>query len=210
MGRQAEGPPWASPGRLSSWQAALLAATILSSCFRLTQAQEIPVTVEPAKPLEGQDVTLTPEGKPTFIACDWYRGEQAEPSRIFTYVPSSPPDQQNGPGFTGRETGGPGCSLRIGNLMLNDTGDYIVSKIVTGSRETGRVPVGVLELLTKPSVSAFPSPFLIESTGSVNLTCETTSKEVSISWFYNGEPLNSSSRIQVSEDNRTVVIKAAT
>ncbi|KAL8219710.1 UNVERIFIED_CONTAM: hypothetical protein K2H54_031643 [Gekko kuhli] len=185
-------------------------AAILSSGFLLTEAQDITVTVAPSQPSEGQDITLTPGGQPTFVLCEWFRGEQAEANRIFTYFPStSPPLQQNGPNFTGRETGGSDCSLHIGSLMLNDSGVYVVSKAVVPASERGRVHVEVLELLTKPSVSAFPSPFLIESMGSVSLTCETTSEEVSVSWFYNGEPLSSSSWIQVSEDNRTVVIKAA-
>ncbi|KAL8219717.1 UNVERIFIED_CONTAM: hypothetical protein K2H54_031742 [Gekko kuhli] len=90
--------------------------------------EEILVAVEPSQPLEGQDVTLTPGGKPDFLVCSWYRGGKNEPNRIFTYIPSSH-EQQYGTNFTGRETAGPGCSLHIRNLMLNDTGDYIVSKI---------------------------------------------------------------------------------
>ncbi|XP_015273801.1 PREDICTED: carcinoembryonic antigen-related cell adhesion molecule 16-like [Gekko japonicus] len=128
-----------------SCRVVLLAATILSSGFLLAQAQEIPIMVEPPHPMEGQDVTLTPGGKPAFILCIWYRGEKAEANRIFVYIPStSPPVQRNGPAFTGRETGDPGCSLNIGSLMLNDTGDYVVSKSAIGGRETGRVHIGVL------------------------------------------------------------------
>ncbi|KAL8219725.1 UNVERIFIED_CONTAM: hypothetical protein K2H54_031823 [Gekko kuhli] len=121
-------------------------ATILSSGFLLAPAQvEIPVAVEPSQPLKGQGITLTPGGKPTYIICSWSRGGEAEANRIFTYIPLlSPPVQQNGPRFTGRETGGPGCSLHIGSLMLNDTGDYTVSKVEMDGYEMGRVHIAVL------------------------------------------------------------------
>ncbi|XP_054854791.1 carcinoembryonic antigen-related cell adhesion molecule 16-like [Eublepharis macularius] len=149
MGRRREGarmgPTSGFPARRSSWLAALLAASILSSCFLLTQAQDIHVTMEPSQPLEGQDVTLTPGGPPDFLVCTWYRGEEAGKKRIFTYIPSPNPMQQNGPASTGRETGGPGCSLHIRSLLLNDTGNYIVSKFMTDRTERGRAHVEVLE-----------------------------------------------------------------
>ncbi|KAL8219723.1 UNVERIFIED_CONTAM: hypothetical protein K2H54_031808 [Gekko kuhli] len=120
----------------------LLTRAILTTVA--TTDVDIPVAVEPAQPLEGQDLTLTPGGKPIALQCSWYREQQAEPNRIFTYVPSlSPPEQQNGPNFTGRETGGPGCSLHIRSLRLNDTGDYVVTKTVSGGPETGRVHIRV-------------------------------------------------------------------
>ncbi|XP_077196865.1 cell adhesion molecule CEACAM5-like [Paroedura picta] len=273
MGTQAAGP--GSPPR--GWLARrLLAAAVLSCCFLLTQAQDIPVTVNPPKPVEGQEVTLTPGGSPNIFSCNWFRGEDLPPNRIFVYLPSS--EQENGPGYTGRETGGSNCSLHIRSLTLNDTGKYTVLKTAsTGLSEKGSVQIQVLVggaslrhhapaysllensaedwppalcypvtggtwgiktysssvpnpffvpikplipngrilflpltgFLTKPSVSAFPTPFPIESMGSVTLTCETTFEEVLFSWFYDGEPLNGSSRIQISGDNRTVVINDA-
>ncbi|XP_054854920.1 carcinoembryonic antigen-related cell adhesion molecule 5-like [Eublepharis macularius] len=211
MGRWAEGPcpAWGSPGKKSSWQAALLAAFILSSCFLLTQAKTISVTLNPLHPLEGQDVTLTPGGTSNFLLCRWFREGDAEKNRIFTYYPVPNPVQQDGPSSTGRETAGSNCSLSIRSLALKDTGNYTVLKDSPDGPESGSVRIEVLELLSKPSVSAFPSRYLTEFIDSVNLTCEITSKTASVSWLYNGEPLEINPRINVSMDNRTLAINGA-
>ncbi|XP_048338395.1 carcinoembryonic antigen-related cell adhesion molecule 16-like [Sphaerodactylus townsendi] len=120
------------------------AAFLLNSCFLLTQAQDIPVKLDPKWPLRGQTATLIPAGKPEIITCTWFRDEQVESKEIFTYIPSIS-DQENGPAFTGRETAGPNCSLAISRLTLNDTGIYIVRKTVRGGPEIGRAHVQVSE-----------------------------------------------------------------
>ncbi|XP_077196862.1 cell adhesion molecule CEACAM18-like [Paroedura picta] len=140
MGTQAAGP--GSPPR-GSLARRLLAAAVLSCCFLLTQAQDIPVTVNPPQPVEGQEVTLTPGGSPNIFTCNWFRGGDLPPNQIFVYLPSS--EQENGPGYTGRETGGSNCSLHIRSLTLNDTGKYTVLKTTsTGLPEKGSVQIQVL------------------------------------------------------------------
>ncbi|XP_077192801.1 cell adhesion molecule CEACAM6-like [Paroedura picta] len=132
-------------GSRSSWQAARLAAAVLSCCFLRTQARDIPVTVNPPQPEEGQEVTLTPGGSTDIFSCNWFRGEDLPPNRIFVYISSS--GQENGPGYTGRETGGSDCSLHIRSLTLNDTGKYTVLKTTSmGLSEKGSVQIQVLEL----------------------------------------------------------------
>ncbi|KAL8219712.1 UNVERIFIED_CONTAM: hypothetical protein K2H54_031677 [Gekko kuhli] len=120
-----------------------LAAIILNSCFLLARAQDIPVITKPSQPERGQNVTLTPGGKLNFVLCSWYRERQVETNRILTYVPSLH-EQQLGPSFSGRETVGPGCFLHIRNLVLNDTGDYIVTKTVSGGPEQGHAQIEVI------------------------------------------------------------------
>ncbi|KAL8219716.1 UNVERIFIED_CONTAM: hypothetical protein K2H54_031719 [Gekko kuhli] len=135
--------------------------------------------------MEGRDLTMTPGGTPTFLLCDWYRAEEhTEANRIFTYVPSSSssPKQRNGPGFTGRETGGPGCSLHIRSLMLSDAGAYRVSKSVRGGLEGQRVVIGVFEKLFPPILR--PAEIFVEEHANVTLNCTTSEcSRVSVLWF---------------------------
>nr|XP_056703725.1 carcinoembryonic antigen-related cell adhesion molecule 1-like [Euleptes europaea] len=200
--RRAEGPRPAggSPGRRRSWHAALLAAAILSSGFLLTQAQDIPVTPNPSWPVEGQDVTLTPGGVSNFILCSWFRGVNAEANRIFTCSPSSP-DPQNGPGFIGRETAGPNCSLHIRNLMLNDTGIYIVSKFASGGFTTGQVHIEVSERVSNVTIISHPTK-AIESQFTM-LSCSAEGTNVSYIWSKGNQILQSSGHISVSNSSLT-------
>ncbi|XP_053123615.1 uncharacterized protein LOC128332867 [Hemicordylus capensis] len=116
----------AHPGWRVSWPAALLTASILNSIL-LPPATGLSVTPEPAKPKEGQSVTLKTQGlSDPFISCAWFRGETTElPKRIFIYYPAIP-KQVHGDAYTGRETRVQPCSLQISDLMQNYSGTYTV------------------------------------------------------------------------------------
>uniref|UniRef100_A0A8D2J3W4 Ig-like domain-containing protein n=1 Tax=Varanus komodoensis TaxID=61221 RepID=A0A8D2J3W4_VARKO len=111
----------------------LTAASILSSCLPLTQAQEvIPITRTPENPRTGQNMTLRAGGTlEKVVLCSWFRGTVTDVTkRIFVYyLPPLTQGQVNGPSYTGRETAGPDCSLHIRNLTLNDSGNYTLSKV---------------------------------------------------------------------------------
>ncbi|XP_048357130.1 carcinoembryonic antigen-related cell adhesion molecule 5-like isoform X1 [Sphaerodactylus townsendi] len=203
MGRRAAEEPWparGSPGRWSSWPAALLAASVLNSCFLLTQAQNISVELDPKWPLKGHTVTLTPAGKTEIITCTWFRDEQIESKEIFTYVPSIS-EQQNGPAFTGRETAGPNCSLAIKLLTFEDTGIYIVRKTVRGGPETGRAHVQVSERVSNVSITSHPAK-VIENELTV-LTCSSVGTNVSYVWSKGGQTLESAGHISVNYSSLT-------
>ncbi|KAF7242488.1 Carcinoembryonic antigen-related cell adhesion molecule 6 [Varanus komodoensis] len=195
------------------------AASVLSSSFSPTQAQgrgttQISVTWNPPDPLEGQDVTLMAGGTlDKIVSCSWFRGRITDlAKRIFVYyLPPTTLGQINGVAYTGRETGAPDCSLHIRNLTLSDSGSYTVAK--EGSvTAIGHVNIEIpaflsrppTEVLPKPSVSAFPGRFLIELTDSLHLKCNTTFKPMTISWFWNGGPLPSSSQFELSNHNRSL------
>ncbi|KAL8219720.1 UNVERIFIED_CONTAM: hypothetical protein K2H54_031779 [Gekko kuhli] len=201
MGRRQEEERQRNPTSRGSWPAALLAAAVLSSGFRLAPAQLIRVTAEPPQPLEGEGVTLSPGRELTFLLCNWFRGEVAEANRIFTYLSSlSPPVQQNGPRFTGRETGGPGCSLHIGSLTLNDTGDYTVTGVETRGPETGRMYIRVSE---KPVLR--PAELCVEEHANVTLSCTTSRRSrVAIHWFKDGKAVPA--KAALSERNRALTV----
>uniref|UniRef100_A0A8D2KUZ0 Ig-like domain-containing protein n=1 Tax=Varanus komodoensis TaxID=61221 RepID=A0A8D2KUZ0_VARKO len=167
---------------------------------------QISVTWNPPDPLEGQDVTLMAGGTlDKIVSCSWFRGRITDlAKRIFVYyLPPTTLGQINGVAYTGRETGAPDCSLHIRNLTLSDSGSYTVAK--EGSvTAIGHVNIEIPEVLPKPSVSAFPGRFLIELTDSLHLKCNTTFKPMTISWFWNGGPLPSSSQFELSNHNRSL------
>ncbi|XP_065276044.1 carcinoembryonic antigen-related cell adhesion molecule 3-like [Emys orbicularis] len=127
MGRRPGGgdpPAWGSP-----WTGLLLAASVLGSCLQPAPAQTpVTIVITPPSPVVGGDVSLAPQNLPQdFVVCSWYRTATTyETNRILTYFPPPNPVQQNGSAHTGRETAGPGCTLNIAGLMLNDTGNYTV------------------------------------------------------------------------------------
>ncbi|XP_053255251.1 uncharacterized protein LOC128419032 [Podarcis raffonei] len=141
--------PWRPPGWRNCWRAALLAASILSSCFLLTQAKgekETVIKMDTEHPEGGGSVTFTPVDLDvgnlnTFI---WYRGETEETSRIFTYILVPSRIQNNGPSFTERETGGLDSSLNIRDLWLNDSGLYTLTAKVSSGTVIGFIVLNVL------------------------------------------------------------------
>ncbi|XP_053123614.1 carcinoembryonic antigen-related cell adhesion molecule 5-like [Hemicordylus capensis] len=126
----------------SSWPATLLAASILSSCFLLAPAKEstkkstkkstspdeIPVTWEPAKPEVGGTITLQPKANLKHIyCCKWYRGEASTKKvyKILEYYPETKITVQSS-AYSDREAIEGACVLVITDLILRDSGEYIV------------------------------------------------------------------------------------
>ncbi|XP_077192804.1 cell adhesion molecule CEACAM16-like [Paroedura picta] len=129
-GGPAGGRPAAAGERASerpglAWGSLGLAAAIMSSCILLAHAHGIRIAIKPGRPTIGNNITLIPGGNRDFAVCIWYRKDQEELNRIFTYDPSSHV-QHPGSGYSGRETGGRDCSLHIRDVALNDSGTYIV------------------------------------------------------------------------------------
>ncbi|XP_063168410.1 carcinoembryonic antigen-related cell adhesion molecule 3-like [Candoia aspera] len=189
-----------------------LAASILSSCLLLTQAQvtkyNIPVFMNPSNAIEGQRINLTLGYAPaTFFLCNWYRGAESKENLIVTVY--LPPLSGNvfGPAYTGREIPDPNCSLLIGNLNYDDSGTYIVTKDGASVYGRGETSIEILApgLLPKPSVSIIQ--LFREHMDSVHLKCDATVRSANVIWFQNGKPLNSSPRIRLSDDNQILTIQ---
>jgi hypothetical protein len=82
----------------------------------------------PAKPMEGQDVTLTVQGYPKdLLVYAWYRGPVSEPNRLLSQLPSG--TWIAGPAHTGREVGFANCSLLVQKLNLTDAGRYTLKTV---------------------------------------------------------------------------------
>ncbi|XP_078236461.1 pregnancy-specific beta-1-glycoprotein 6 isoform X2 [Pogona vitticeps] len=125
----------------------LFAASILSSCFLLSQGQTetIAVTVEPAMPREGDTVTLKPGTIPENpIICRWFRGEAAEANLVISFFFFPSPGNIKGPAYTGRETVDSSCSLQITDLKSNYSGTYRLSFDGPGITATGSANITVI------------------------------------------------------------------
>uniref|UniRef100_A0A2I3S3N5 CEA cell adhesion molecule 20 n=1 Tax=Pan troglodytes TaxID=9598 RepID=A0A2I3S3N5_PANTR len=80
----------------------------------------------------------------------------------------------------------------------------LVSNSATHLSSLGTLKV-VLETLTMPQV--VPSSLnLVENARSVDLTCQTVNQSVNVQWFLSGQPLLPSEHLQLSADNRTLII----
>nr|XP_012616804.1 carcinoembryonic antigen-related cell adhesion molecule 16 isoform X2 [Microcebus murinus] len=97
----------------------------------------------PAKPMEGQDVTLTVQGYPKdLLVYAWYRGPASEPNRLLSQLPSG--NWIAGPAHTGREVGFANCSLLVQKLNLTDAGRYTLKTVtLQGKTETLEVELQV-------------------------------------------------------------------
>ncbi|XP_054530111.1 carcinoembryonic antigen-related cell adhesion molecule 20 isoform X1 [Pan troglodytes] len=81
----------------------------------------------------------------------------------------------------------------------------LVSNSATHLSSLGTLKVRVLETLTMPQV--VPSSLnLVENARSVDLTCQTVNQSVNVQWFLSGQPLLPSEHLQLSADNRTLII----
>ncbi|XP_008249504.3 carcinoembryonic antigen-related cell adhesion molecule 16 [Oryctolagus cuniculus] len=97
----------------------------------------------PAKPSEGQDVTLTVQGYPRdLLVYAWYRGPASEPNRLLSQLPSG--NWIAGPAHTGREVGFANCSLLVQKLNVTDAGRYTLKTVtLQGKTDTLEVELQV-------------------------------------------------------------------
>uniref|UniRef100_A0A8C6Y4K0 Ig-like domain-containing protein n=1 Tax=Naja naja TaxID=35670 RepID=A0A8C6Y4K0_NAJNA len=177
------------------------------SNFLLTKAQvvkyHLPIFMDRSNAIEGQRINLTVGAAPTsFFICNWYRGSDSQEKLIVTVYLPPLSGYVFGPAYTGRETPGPNCSLRIENLNQDDSGTYTVTKDGPSVHGTGNHTSG---LLPKPNMSTVQ--LFRENMDLVHLKCETTVKFANISWLQNGKPLSSCPRIQLSNNKQTLTIQ---
>ncbi|XP_064359638.1 carcinoembryonic antigen-related cell adhesion molecule 5-like isoform X2 [Dromaius novaehollandiae] len=203
MGRRAPSP---GPPR----SAVLLAAAVLGSCLQpvLGQATAFAILRDPDPATVGGNVTFTLQPTPSnVVMCVWYRAsDTVHSSEILSYVPSYNPPQSNGTAFTGRETGGPGCSMHIRDLWMNDTSVYTVQIWNPGSA-TASTNLTVYAPLPQPSVT--PQNVTVTENGTFSLTCDPPASTETLLWLRDGVLLAAGGRLALSDDNRTLTVTPA-
>ncbi|XP_023057156.1 pregnancy-specific beta-1-glycoprotein 2-like isoform X2 [Piliocolobus tephrosceles] len=205
------GPLSAPPCTLHiTWKELLLTASLLIFWNMPTTAQ-VTIEAQPTKVSEGKDVLLLVHNLPQNpIGYIWYKGQIMD---IHHYITSYVIDAEtiiSGPAYSGRETVYSNASLLIQNVTQNDTGSYTIQIMKLGDKTEGLTGHFTLYLdIPKPSISSSNlNPRKAVET--VILSCDPDTEDVSYLWWINGQSLPISRKLQLSENNRTLVIFGVT
>ncbi|XP_049643471.1 carcinoembryonic antigen-related cell adhesion molecule 7-like [Suncus etruscus] len=186
------------------WHMLLLTASLLTFWSPPTTAQ---VTVESVPPnaAEGKEVLLLAHKLPEkFISLTWYK-RKVEDGNIIAELKENSENVIKGPAHSGRETLYRNGSLLIQNLTLMDAEKYYIQVQTKFQPFLGKIELHVYALLPKPQVKA-NNWGILEHEKSVVLTCESESSDMTYRWFVNFQPVQPSARLQLSPDNRTLIV----
>ncbi|KAL0609671.1 Pregnancy-specific beta-1-glycoprotein 8 [Plecturocebus cupreus] len=182
------------PQRIT-WQGLLLTASLLNFWNPPTTAQ-VTIEAQPHIVSEGKDVLLLVHNLPqNLTGYSWYRGKVMDIHHYLTAYLIEKEIIIYGHAYSGRETIYSNASLLIQNITLNDTGSYTLQ--VINQVET-----------PKPSITSSNSK--PRKANTVTLTCEPEIPDASYLWWINGQSLQISSRLQLSNDNRTLTLFSVT
>uniref|UniRef100_A0A2K5H9W4 Ig-like domain-containing protein n=1 Tax=Colobus angolensis palliatus TaxID=336983 RepID=A0A2K5H9W4_COLAP len=193
-----------------TWKELLLTASLLIFWNPHTSAQ-VTIEAQPKKVSEGKDVLLLVHNLPQNLAgYIWYKGQIMD---LYHYITAYTIDTEMiifGPAYSGRETVYSNASLLIQNVTQNDTGSYTIQIIKRGDKTNGVTGHFTLHLdIPKPSISSSNlNPR--EAMETVILSCDPDTQDVSYLWWINGQSLPISRKLQLSENNRTLVLFGVT
>ncbi|XP_043290985.1 carcinoembryonic antigen-related cell adhesion molecule 3-like isoform X10 [Cervus canadensis] len=205
-----EPPSGPASRRRVPWNRILLAVSLLTFGTPPTTAQ-LTIEVVPRLAAEGTDVLLLAHnvtGNP--LGYTWYSGERVKNSQLIASYRADTNVTTKGPAHNGRETLYPNGTLLIQNVTQKDTGSYtllIVKNDLRAERQTGHLHVHPV-LPTPVITSNNSSPWEHEDT--VVLTCGPETQNTSYMWWINDQSLPSSTRLELSEDKRTLTVFSVT
>ncbi|XP_072873353.1 pregnancy-specific beta-1-glycoprotein 7-like isoform X1 [Chlorocebus sabaeus] len=201
------GPLSAPPCTLHiTWKELLLTASLLIFWNPPTTAQ-VRIEAQPTKVSEGKDILLLVHNLPQNVAgYIWYKGQIMDLQYYITAYAIDTEMLIFGPAYSGRETVYSNASLLIQSVNQKDAGSYTVEIIKRGEGTEGVTGHFTLYLETpKPSISSSNlNPR--EATETVILSCDPDTQDVSYLWWINGQSLPISRKLQLSENNRTLVL----
>uniref|UniRef100_A0A4W2GA50 Carcinoembryonic antigen-related cell adhesion molecule 7-like n=1 Tax=Bos indicus x Bos taurus TaxID=30522 RepID=A0A4W2GA50_BOBOX len=196
-------PSGPSRRRCIPWNRLLLAVSLLTFWTPPTTAQ---LTIETVPPLaaEGSDVLLLAHNvTKNPLGYAWYRGERVDNSQL---IASYRVATTKGPAHSGRETLYPNGTLLIQNVTQKDTGSYtllVTKDDLQTERQTGHLHI--LPMLPRPVITSNNSnPW--EHQDTVVLTCGPETQNTSYMWWINNQSLPNSTRLELSEDKRTLTV----
>ncbi|KAM9755400.1 cell adhesion molecule CEACAM7-like isoform 3-T3 [Dama dama] len=205
-----EPPSGPASRRHVPWNRLLLAVSLLTFGTLPTTAQ---LTIEVVPPLaaEGTDILLLAHNvTKNSLGCTWYSGERVENSQLIASYRADTNVTTKGPAHSGRETLYPNGTLLIQHVTQKDTGSYtllILKNDLRTERQTGHLHVHPV-LPTPVITSNNSSPW--EHKDTVVLTCGPETQDTSYMWWINDQSLPSSTRLELSEDKRTLTVFSVT
>ncbi|XP_077839249.1 pregnancy-specific beta-1-glycoprotein 7-like isoform X1 [Macaca mulatta] len=201
------GPLSAPPCTLHiTWKELLLTASLLIFWNPPTTAQ-VTIEAQPTKVSEGKDILLLVHNVPQNVAgYIWYKGQIMDLQHYITAYAIDTETIIFGPVYSGRETMYSNASLLIQSVNQKDAGSYTVEIVKRGEGTEGVTGHFTLYLETpKPYISSSNlNPR--EGTETVILSCDPDTQDVSYLWWINGQSLPISRKLQLSENNRTLVL----
>ncbi|XP_070243709.1 LOW QUALITY PROTEIN: carcinoembryonic antigen-related cell adhesion molecule 7-like [Bos mutus] len=202
------GPP---RRRCIPWNRLLLAVPLLHFWPPPTTGQ-LPVKLLPHLATEGTDVLLLahnlrekPLGYPA-----WYRGERVDSTQLIASYRVDTNATTKGSAHSGRETLYPNGTLLIQNVIQKDTGSYtllVAKNDLETERQIGHLCV-YLVLPTPVITSNNSKPW--EHKDTVVLTCGPETQNTSYMWWISNQSLPKSTRLELSEDKRTLTVVTVT
>ncbi|XP_055268057.1 carcinoembryonic antigen-related cell adhesion molecule 1 isoform X2 [Moschus berezovskii] len=205
-----EAPSGPASRRHVAWNRLLLAVSLLTFWTPPTTAQLIIETVPPLA-AEGNDVLLLAHNvSENPLGYAWHRGQTVDNSQLITSYRLDTNVTTRGPAHSGRETVYPNGTLLIQNVTQKDTGSYmlLVTKVDLQT-ETKTGHLNVYPVLPTPVITSNNSrPWEHEDT--VVLTCGAETRNTSYTWWINNQSLPNSTRLELSEDKRTLTVFTVT
>ncbi|XP_011886181.1 PREDICTED: putative pregnancy-specific beta-1-glycoprotein 7 isoform X2 [Cercocebus atys] len=201
------GPLSAPPCTLHiTWKELLLTASLLIFWNPPTTAQ-VTIEAQPAKVSEGKDVLLLVHNLPqNLTGYVWFKGQITSFHQFIIAYKIDSKKITVGPAYSGRERVYSNASLLIQNVTQKDTGSYTIQIIKRGDKIKGVTGHFTLYVeIPKPYISSSNlNPK--EAMETVILSCDPDTQNVSYLWWINGQSLPISGKLQLSENNRTLIL----
>ncbi|XP_023988565.1 cell adhesion molecule CEACAM1 [Physeter macrocephalus] len=186
------------------WNGLLLAVSLVTFWNLPTTAQPT-IELVPFNAAEGMDVLLLVHNVTgDLLGYGWYRGEGVESNQLIASCRTDGSANATGPAHSGRETIYLNGSLLFQNVTQNDTGYYtllITKNDLQTESVTGQLRV--YPVLPSPVITSNNSSPVEQDT--VVLTCGPETQNTYM-WWINNQSLPNSTRLELSEDNRTLTL----
>ncbi|XP_077839127.1 cell adhesion molecule CEACAM1 isoform X5 [Macaca mulatta] len=188
------------------WQGLLLTASLLTFWNPPTTAQ-LTIESRPFNVAEGKEVLLLAHNlSQNLIGYNWHKGERVDAKRLIVAYVIETKQTTPGPAHSGREMIYSNASLLIQNVTQNDTGSYTLQVIkgdLVNEEATGQFRV--YPELPKPNITINNSN-PVEDKDAVTFTCESEAQDTTYLWWVNNQSLPVSSRLQLSNGNKTLTL----
>ncbi|XP_065391185.1 pregnancy-specific beta-1-glycoprotein 7-like [Macaca fascicularis] len=172
---------------------------------------QVTIEAEPTNISEGNDVLLLVHNlTKNPAAYIWYKGQIMDHHHYITAYIIDTERIIFGPAYSGRERVYSNASLLIQSVNQKDAGSYTIKIIKRGYKTEGVTGHFTLYVETpKPYISSSNlNPR--EGTETVTLSCYPDTPNASYLWWINGQILPISPRLQLSENNRTLILFGVT